>query len=133
MVCSKYWLFSFSILISACNTNTSSPKIDLNYLYYANPAEDVKDAISKKDYRFYGIYGASLRVPYISRKCINVDKDIKIMAGNSEVTISYEEKNFNALAQVYAENYNFHMMIYLKDKGLYQCSHPLIILNENES
>jgi hypothetical protein len=130
MVCNKYWLIIVSIFISACNANSSSPKIDLNYLYYANPVEDVKKAISKKDYRFYGIYGASLRVPKISRECINVDKDIKIMAGNSEVTFSYEEQKFNALAQVYADNYNFHMMIYLKDKGLYNCSHPVRIFKE---
>jgi hypothetical protein len=111
------------VLISACSSNSSSSKIDLNYLYYASPAEDVKSAIGKKDYRFYGIYGASLRVPYISRECINVDKDVKMMTGNSEVVFSYEEEKFNSLAQVYANNYNFHMMIYLKDQGLYCQNH----------
>lgn len=127
MVCSKYWLFIFSMLISACSSNNSSSKIDLNYLYYADPAEDVRKAINNKDYKFYGISGISLRVPKISRECINIDKDVKMMAGNSEVTFSYEEEKFNALAEVYADNYNFHMMIYLKDKGLYQCNHPVKI------
>lgn len=52
------------------------------------------------------------------------------MASNSEVTVSYEERKFNALAQVYADDYNFHMMIYLKDKGLYNCNHSVKIFEE---
>lgn len=48
-----------------------------------------------------------------------------MMPGNSEVIFSYEEKKFDALAQVYAESYNFQMMIYLKDKGLYKCKNPM--------
>ena len=126
----KHGVYIFLLVLSACDTNSSSSKIDLEYLYYANPAEDVKTAISKKDYRFYGIYGISLRVPNIPRGCISIDKDVKMMVGNSEVTISYEERKFNALAEAYAGDYNFHMMIYLKDKGLYNCKNPVEIFKE---
>lgn len=128
MACYKCWIFILAILISACDLNAPNSKMDLNYLYYANPVDDVKEAISKKDYRFYGISGMSLRVPHIPRECINIDTDVKIMPGNAEVTLSYEEKKFNALAQVYVDNYNFYMMLYLKDKGLYKCSHSVKVI-----
>lgn len=121
----------FLLIIMTASCGRDSSRIDLNYLYHANPTEDVKKSIEIKDYRFYGVYEYSVQIPNVQRKCVNVDLDVKMIAGTSDASLTYEEEKLNTLALVYARAYNTQMIGYLQDQGLYKCEHPPRFFKEN--
>lgn len=95
---------------------------DARELYRADPISDANAAIVGGDYRFIGINGYSVQVPELKMQCLNLDSDIKLMDGTTEFVTSYEEEKFNALAHVYATNYNQHLLAYLSENGLFTCN-----------
>lgn len=101
--------------------NTTSDSVDVSWLYEASPLEDFKEAVNREDYRFIGIYEYSLVVPGVKLKCIDVEKDVKLIEGTSDSYSSYEEEKFNVVAKVYADHYNFQLRKYLEGKSLFSC------------
>ena len=91
-------------------------------LLNADPEKNFRVAISNNNYKFKGIYGYSLTVPGVSSKCIDLSEDVDPIVGTSDATESYEQRVFNAVAQTYAEEYNFKMKHYLQAQGLFKCN-----------
>jgi len=116
----KIFFLIFLLGLYGCK-NKASDLVDVGWLYEANPLEDFKESVNRDDYRFVGIYGYSITVPGVKLKCIDVDKDVKLIEGTSDSYSSYEEEKFNAVAKVYADYYNFQLMKYLESKNLYTC------------
>ena len=102
-------------LISACSSEQKQP-FNLDYFYNANPAEDAKKAISRDDFHVYAIYGGNPYTPEIKRGCLK-DHNIIPIKGTSDAIENYEHDQFNALAKVYAEHYNFQIKHYLIKQG----------------
>jgi hypothetical protein len=87
----------------------------MGWLYSAEPAQDYHSAISRKDYRFIGVNGYSSYVPGVNPTCILNDSDVRLIAGTSDAVLNYEHAKLIAIAQVYANEYNIHMLTYRKE------------------
>ena len=115
------------VLLSGCqdtdyDKEMKKIKNEMNWLNNANPANDVEKAISKKDFRFIGIYGAKLITPNIDINCLNREKDINPIKGTSDTVLGYEHAKLIAIAATYAEYYNFRMMMYLRENENFKCN-----------
>jgi hypothetical protein len=94
----------------------------MEWLLHASPSDDFESAINKKDFRFIGLYGNTSSVPNISKSCINIKTDVNFIKGSSETLYGYEHVKLNAIAHVYASDYNFRMLRYLEEKQLFKCA-----------
>ena len=115
------------ILLFGCEKSefevAQAKKIEkMEWLLHASPSDDFVSAINKKDFRFIGLYGNTSSVPNISKSCINMKTDVNFIEGSSEVLLGYEHVKLNAIAHVYADDYNLRMLRYLEEKQLYKCA-----------
>jgi len=94
----------------------------MEWLLHASPSDDFESAINKKDFRFIGLYGNASSVPNLSKSCINMKTDVNFIEGSSEVLLGYEHAKLNAIAHVYADDYNLRMLRYLEEKQLFKCA-----------
>lgn len=94
----------------------------MKWLLHASPSDDFESAINKKDFRFIALYGTTNIVPKINKSCINMKRDVKFIEGSSEILIGYEHVKLNAIAHVYADDYNFRMLRYLEENQLFKCA-----------
>jgi hypothetical protein len=94
----------------------------MEWLLHASPSDDFVRAINTKDFRFIGLYGNTSSVPNINKSCINMEVDVNFIEGSSEILIGYEHVKFNAIAHVYADDYNLRMLRYLEENQLYKCA-----------
>ena len=114
------------LLISSCEKSDSETQLEkvqevMGWLYEANPEHDVQVAIENGDFRFMGVYGYSIVVPRIDTKCLDYEKDINPIKGTSDAIESYEHAKLNAIARVYAGEYNFRMRIYKEENTEFKC------------
>jgi len=83
---------------------------DLAYVEFADPVEDVNRAVAAGDFRFVAIDGLGRFVPFIDDNYPEMSSalgdDLKVVRGTSDFNQSYWEEKVNAIARVYAENYN---------------------------
>ena len=115
------------VLLSGCQDTDYDKEMnkiinEMNWLNDANPADDVEEAIKKKDYRFIGIYGVKLITPNIDINCLNREKDINPIKGTSDAHLGYEHSKLISIAVIYAEHYNFRMMMYLRENANFKCN-----------
>jgi hypothetical protein len=94
----------------------------MEWLLHASPSDDFVRAINKKYFRFIGLYGNTSSVPNISKSCINMKTDVNFIKGSSETLIGYEHVKLNAIAHIYADDYNLRMLRYLEEKQLFKCA-----------
>ena len=116
-----------SLLLTACvesefDKALSEEVKQLEWLNDANPQIDFEKAIVKGDYRFLGLYGRGQFVPGINIKCLNYDNDIIFIKGTSDAFEGYEHEKLNAIAWVYADNYNMRMLRYLRERDEFKCA-----------
>lgn len=121
----KSGMYLLVVLTLGCSSEKPLLETKLDELYHADPVADVHQAINAKDYRLLGVYNYSAFVPHAQKSCLDFKRDVKMIKGTSDVSMSYKESQFNSLATLYAERYNFHMMLYLKEHGLYKCDKNL--------
>lgn len=108
-----------SILLCAvigCSNEAKQP-FSLDYIYSADPKIEAQKAIKRGDFRFYAIHGIGRSVPGVQRECITDINQIIPIEGTSEITYSYEENQFNLLANLYAEYYNTQIKYHLAEQG----------------
>lgn len=117
-----FLLISLLVIYGCQNSEFDTTSKDMDWLYRANPIDDFEKAVKHNDYRFVGIYGYSITVPGIPLKCLNIKKDVKPIEGTSDSSSSYEERKFNAIARVYADDYNFQLLKYLEGEKLFICN-----------
>lgn len=99
-------LISFSSLVLSAEREIIE---SLRWVESANPLEDVKEAISKKDYRFIGIAGRRIKVRGIpDDKYFEYTEKygINVMKGTSDITYGDEHLRLIRLAEDYAKKYN---------------------------
>lgn len=101
--------------ITGCN-NGIKPPFDSKGFYNADPKTDAERAISKGDLHVYAVYGHNPYTPEIKRGCLKEEYIIPIK-GTSDAIEKYKHAQFNALASLYAEHYNFQIKAYLIRKG----------------
>ena len=121
LICSALIILLFGCEKSEFEVAQAKEVVKMEWLLHASPSDDVEDAIKKKDFRFIGLYGITNIVPRINKSCINMETDVNFIEGSSEILIGYEHIKFNAIAHVYAEDYNFRMLRYL-EKDLSKCA-----------
>lgn len=121
----KNVMYLLITLMLGCSSEQSLLEAKLDELYHADPVVDAQKAIKAKDYRLLGTYDYSASVPHAQKECLDFNRDVKMIEGTSDVEMSYKESQFNSLAILYARRYNFHMMLYLKEHGLYKCDKSL--------
>ena len=97
---------------------------EMKWLYDANPMDDFVWALEKQDYRFIGLYRVGAYIPGINKKCLtlkDLEMDVRFIKGTSDAHEGYEHSKLIAIAQVYAENYNFRMLVHImkNDKERY--------------
>ncbi len=119
----KYAFLLMIVFISWSCSEKGAPTLSerTHSLLSADPELDVQAAIVKKDHRFKGVYGYSISTLGISIMCLDYEKDIAPIEGTSDSMDSYEDEIFNAVARVYAENYNLKMKIYLEENYGVEC------------
>lgn len=114
------------LFLSGCNQSPYNAmqneiKAQMGWLYTANPDDDFDAAVRNKDFRFVGIYGYSLTVPRVTRKCISIEKDVKPIEGTTDAVLSYEHAKLIAIAGVYAEQYNLRMLMFREKNMGFKC------------
>ena len=109
------------VLISGCESQSSSKELNPDWLCNASPMTDALEAIEKGDFRFRGVYSYSLIVPGVEIECIDIDADVLPIEGTSDASSNYEERKFNALAMIYADVYNLQIKSYLEAIGEFSC------------
>lgn len=114
-------IFSLLLVISGCESQSSSRELNPDWLYDAVPMTDALKAIEQGDFRFRGVYSYSLIVPGVKMECIDIDTDIFPIEGTSDASSTYEERKFNALAMIYADVYNLQMKSHLEAIGEFSC------------
>ena len=86
----------------------------------ADPATDLRQAISRHDLRFIGIYGFSLSVPGTPRDGFNLLvglKGINAVEGTSDTPQTEGESRLQDRAERYALRYNQSLLRFLKQSG----------------
>ena len=126
----------FVMLLSSCQKSdfelAQQEVIDeMGWLYKADPAEDVEDAINREDYRFRGIYGYSISVPGVDTSCWSITKNVSPILGTSDAVIGYEHSKLIAIARAYARTYNFLMLIHLEQEHNFKCGEKMEIWKSN--
>jgi hypothetical protein len=116
-----------SLFLNACGESEfdkaqSEASKPLEWLNDANPLADFESAIAQSDFRFIGLYGAGAYVPNVKMACLDYDNDIKFIDGSSDALMGYKHAKLNAIAQVYAGNYNTRMLIYLEKHKGFECA-----------
>jgi len=111
-------LLVFSLVNCSSNKGSTISK-ELSWLLNAVPEREANKAIKSGDLRYLGIVGISIQVPLFNRECINEDRVRFIQI--SDLVDSYEQIKLQAIAPVYAESYNYHMLQYYKRNKLNQC------------
>jgi len=106
-------------LFNCSSQNESIASNDLRWLLNADPEIDAKKAIESGDLRFFGVIGMSIQVPLFNRECISNDRVNFIQI--SDLVESYEQEKLQAIAPIYAFNYNLHMSKYYKQHSLKDC------------
>ncbi|MEM5495827.1 hypothetical protein WNY77_00310 [Paraglaciecola mesophila] len=92
---------------------------DLRWLLDADPKEDFEKSISSGDLRFVGVIGMFSTVPYFDEKCVTEDKVRFIQI--SDMVNSYEQEKLQAIAPVYASNFNLYMLKHWNEHGIKRC------------
>ena len=112
-----------SLFLFSCNGSDNVEVVDeMLWLNQADPMEDFENAIARSDFRFIGLYGVGAYVPVVNIQCLNPEKDINFIKGTSDALEGYEHAKLNAIAQVYADNYNIRMLIYLQEHKWFECA-----------
>ena len=124
--CTRLILIGILLVASGCARSPLSVAQDnavrqMEWLYSAQPDRDVAAAIKKKDYRFVGLYGIGLDVPYINLGCISVDADVRPIEGTSDAVLGYEHAKLIAIAHVYAKEFNFRMRLFRAENMGFKC------------
>ncbi len=108
--------FIFISLSGIALSNENEIIESLKWIESADAVEDVKNAISRQDYRFIGIAGYGIKVPglpddkyweYTEKYGINVIK------GTSDVIYGDEHARLIRIAENYAEIYNNMLLQHL--------------------
>ena len=115
-------LVSVVFVCSCGNGDKTTYSEQTKRLLFADPEMDFRSAIEARDYRFMGVYGYSISSPGVSITCVDPGVDIKPIEGTSDATDNYEARLFNAVARVYAKEYNFKMKMYLRENRGFECS-----------
>ena len=93
----------------------------LEWLYDANPQDDLLKALKVNDYRFIGFNTNGIYIPHVSKECINIETQIKFLSLYSHGTTSYEHEKLVAIAEVYARVYNQFLYIHLTEADGFEC------------
>lgn len=83
--------------------------------------EDFVESVSEADYRFYALSGITTVVPYVRKHCIDMEEDIRVISGTTEIRVGYEEEKLNAVAMAYASYYNTLMLHHLSKEFDFVC------------
>jgi hypothetical protein len=92
---------------------------ELRWLLIADPEEDFEKSIADGDLRFVGVIGMSRTVPYFDEKCVTEEKVRFIQI--SDMVNSYEQEKLQAIAPIYAENFNLYMLKHWNAHGIKRC------------
>lgn len=112
-----------SLFLFSCDGPDNIKVVDeMSWLNQADPMEDFEKAIARSDFRFIGLYGVGAYVPVVNIQCLNPEKDINFVKGTSDGLEGYEHAKLNAIAKVYADNYNIRMLTYLKEHKGFECA-----------
>ncbi len=111
-------LLAFSLINCSSNKDVKFQS-ELSWLLNADPEIDAKRAIKSGDVRYFGIMGMFINVPFFNKECINEERVKYIQI--SDLIESYEQNKLQAIAPIYAETYNYHILQYYKLHKLKQC------------
>ncbi len=92
----------------------------LNEIYQADPIYDFEQAIRNKDTKFKGLNVGRLVVPIVSG-CLIDEFKVDVISGTSDAIENYEHAKLQAVARVYAEDYNLRMLRYIVENNLSKC------------
>lgn len=105
----------------SCDSNSDIEEIDPSWIYDSDPMIQALEAIEDENYKFLGIYSYSIIVPGVHLSCVDLALDVLPIEGTSDASSSYRERKFNAVARIYAEEYNFQMRDHLERIGKFHC------------
>ncbi len=95
---------------------------EMGWLFDANPMFDATNAIDRGDFKYRGVYGVGAIVPGLDKFCLDLEKDVIFIKGTSDAMIGYKHQQLNALAHLYAREYNFTIIIHLSNSGVVSCA-----------
>jgi len=109
------FMVAFSNAMADEQTNNFIEK--LKWIELANPEDDAKSSIVRKDFRLRAIYGYSVEIPGVAQEDYDKVKKkfgINPIKGTSDSIVSSEHARLNQLASEYALKYN---MVILNHKN----------------
>jgi len=109
--------------INGCKEDLNSNALihkQLNDIYRADPLLDFQRDLKNNKLAFKGLHANGLLVPIIS-ECLKKEYKINIIPGTSHMLQSYDQAKLQAIAQVYAEDYNSRMLSYIAEHKLSKC------------
>lgn len=104
----------FLMLIFSCN---GVEREDISNLYFADPTKDLEEDIKAGSLKFKGVAGLRTYYP-LADECLLEEFGGEVLSRTAEVLESYEQQKLQAIAVVYAENYNLELSVYIETNNL---------------
>ncbi|WP_024462043.1 hypothetical protein [Marinimicrobium sp. LS-A18] len=113
-------IVALALLFSSCAVDKKSSE-EFRWILTASPEDDAISAAKEGDYRLLGISGMlTEEVPLMDKSCEH-GSNVKYLSLDNVID-SYAERRYQAIAPVYAEAYNFHLIKYLRKNGVEICN-----------
>ncbi|WP_444907579.1 hypothetical protein ACJJIR_05435 [Microbulbifer sp. SSSA008] len=111
----------FIALLMASCTSPENYREGFDWILHANPESEAISAADNGDLRLIGLTGMLLNeVPLIDKSC-EYGSNVRYLKID-DVIDSFAEIKYQVIAPVYAEAYNYHLITYLRKKGIDICS-----------
>ncbi|WP_445364608.1 hypothetical protein ACJJIQ_10925 [Microbulbifer sp. ANSA003] len=109
-----------SLLASSCSVSENS-EAEFGWILVADPKEDAILSASNGDLRLIGLSGMILSEVSLMDKSCEYGSNVRYLKID-DVIDSYAERKYQAIAPVYAEMYNHHLIKYLRQEGIEVCN-----------
>ncbi|XOV79624.1 MAG: hypothetical protein ACFHVJ_01395 [Aestuariibacter sp.] len=115
-------IFIFIPLLLACTPEKPVTSQKLTAIIAANPITDASNAFADTDYRFISVHNHHAIAPKNIPACLYQQTGTTQLSNESFAYGSYDYQRYGALAELYANWYNYRLWELLEQNGLSDCS-----------
>jgi len=124
-------IFLFIVALVGCSSENEPLSLELLAgIQNANPVDDAKKSLVRRDFRFIAVHNHDLIMPLNIKPCLVDSFDYRILTNQSYDYGSYSFQKYGAIATLYSNWYNFTILSYLQDNGLSGCDNSKSELTE---
>jgi hypothetical protein len=114
-------LFFISLCLFACTPAQPPSSEKLVQLFNASPIDDAHQAYRKSDFRFISVHNHHPIAPRNIPECLTALHGTRQISNESFQYGSYDYQRYGALAEIYANWYNYKMWELLEKSDQIEC------------